>query len=384
MFHEFSLTELNSRVSKAKLLMRKEGFQGLVVTAAANHFYFSGYRKLADWATFTRTIFVLIPRDKDPVLFVQDFDGPDAVRRSNIKDVRTFPEIMGAPVDSLADLMVELDMHHGKIGFELGYEQRLDMAVKDYETLRYKLPKAVFSDASDLIWTLRMIKSPDEIAVLRIANDIASRSFDRLFLEISEGMTEKEVAQKFASIMTEEGAELPGFIIVISGEGNYDRISARPSSRRLTKGDFLWIDAGVNYKGYWTDFCRAGVVGKPTDLQNHLQEMVSSITLKACRAIRPEMSVGDLYEICAKEFLENGLPWSFECGRAGHGVGLQLTEPPTIGTVDSTILKPGMVITLEPGIVNEHGCFDVEENILVTEDGYEILSSASRNLHHIR
>ena len=79
----------------------------------------------------------------------------------------------------------------------------------------------------------------------------------------------------------------------------------------------------------------------------------------------------------------DGLPWSFDCGRAGHGVGLQLTEPPSIATCDDTLLQPGMVVTCEPGYVNEIGCFDIEENILVTEDGYEILSSGKRELHEI-
>ena len=99
--------------------------------------------------------------------------------------------------------------------------------------------------------------------------------------------------------------------------------------------------------------------------------------------MKPGIPVGRLYDVCAEQFEFHGLPWSFECGRAGHGVGLQLTEPPSIARVDSTILQPGMVITLEPGYVNEIGCFDCEENILVTETGYEILTSAQRDLHTI-
>lgn len=380
---DFPVNEMEQRIENAKALMARKGLCGLMLTAAANHFYFTGFRKLANWATFTRTVFVFIPADKAPVLYVQDFAGPEARSRSSVRDVRTFGEIMGAPISGIVEILKELGMDSGKVGCELGYEQRLDMAVADFEAVKSQLPAASFVDASDLLWELRMVKLPSEIACLRKANDIASRSFDRVFGEVCEGMTEKEVARKLVSIMAQEGAELPGFIIVLSGPGNYDRISARPSDKLIEKGDFVWIDAGVNYNGYWTDFCRAGVVGGPSSEQQRLQKIVTDITMEGCAAVKPGMPVKELYDICAKKFIEHKLPWSFECGRAGHGVGLQLTEPPSIARIDDTVLKPGMIITLEPGYVNELGCFDVEENILVTETGGEVLSSAKRELHAI-
>ena len=380
---DFPVEEMNLRIAKAKALLAEENMSGMVATAAANHFYFTGFRKLANWATFTRTVFVFIPRDKEPVLYVQNFGGPEAVSRSAVQDVRTFDEIMGAPIDGVVEIMKELGMDTGKVGWELGYEQRLDMAVQDYLTVKERLPNAEFVDASELIWKMRMIKMPFEIECMRKANDIAGRSFDRIFDEICEGMTEKEVQRQLVGIMAEEGAELPGFIIVISGVGNYERISARPTDKRLNRGDLVWIDAGVNYLGYWTDYCRAGVVGGATSEQRRLQAIIHEVTLKGVQSIAPGVPVAEVYNVCGREMLAHGLPWSFECGRAGHGVGLQLTEPPSIATCDQTLLQPGMVITCEPGYVCDLGCFDIEENILVTEDGYEMLSSGRRELHDI-
>lgn len=380
---DFPVEELRQKIINAKILMEQEGMSGMVVTAAANHFYFTGFRKLANWATFTRTVFVFIPRDREPVLYVQEFAGPEAKSRSAVQDVRTFKEIMSAPVDGVVEIMREIGMDSGKIGWELGYEQRMDISLNDYVAIKEKLPNAQFVDASNLIWKLRMIKLPNEIECMRMVNNIASRALDRCFKEIYEGMTEKEVARKLVAVMAEEGAELPGFIIVLSGPGNYDRISARPTDRILRKGDLVWIDAGANYNGYWTDFCRAGVVGGATSEQRRLQSIVHEVTMKGCQAIAPGVPVTEIYNTCAKEVEAHSLPWSFECGRAGHGVGLQLTEPPSIAGFDSTILKQGMVITVEPGYVSDIGCFDIEENVLVTENGFEILSSAARELHHI-
>lgn len=382
-YYEFPVEEMWERIRNAQELMVQEDMSGIVVTAAANHFYFSGFRKLANWATFTRTVFVFVPRDKEPVLYVQEFGGPEAKSRFFGNDVRTFKEIMSAPVDGVADIMKELGMDKGKVGFELGYEQRMDMSFNDYQAVKEKLPEAEFVDASNLIWKLRMIKQPCEIEAMKISNRIASRALDRCFGEIYEGMTEKAVAQKLVAVMAEEGAEVPGFVIVLSGPGNYDRISARPTDKIIKKGDLVWIDAGANYKGYFTDFCRAGVVGGATAEQRRLQAIVHATTLKGCQAIAPGVPVEQIYNTCAKEFIANGLPWSFECGRAGHGVGLQLTEPPSIAGCDATILEPGMVITVEPGYVSDLGCFDIEENVLVTETGFEILSGGNRELHNI-
>ncbi len=382
---DFPIEEMNQKIANAKAILKREGMSGMVVTSACNHFYFTGFRKLADWATFTRTVFVFIPVEKDPVIYVQDFAGPEAESRSAVRDVRTFHEIMGAPVEGVVEIMKELDMDKGKVGWELGFEQRMDMAFKDYMAIQSSLPEAEFIDASELIWEMREIKLAFEIECMRKVNDIASRSFDRLFDEIYEGMTEKEVAQKFVAIMEEEGAELPGFIIVISGEGNYSRISARPTDKTINKGDMVWVDAGAKYLGYWTDFCRAGVVGGATPEQERLQNLIHEITLKGIAEIKPGVKTSHIYDTCAEEFIKAGLPWSFECGRAGHGVGLQLTEPPSHARVDDSVLKAGMVVTVEPGFVDEKlGCFDIEENVLVTEDGYEILSSADRKLHRIR
>lgn len=380
---DFPIEEMNLRIAKAKEYLAEAGMNGMVVTAAANHFYFSGFRKLDDWATFTRTVFVFIPVEKDPVIYVQNFGEAEALSRSAVQDVRCYDTVMGGPVDGVVEILKELGMGTGKVGWELGYEQRMDFAVNDWLAVKDKLPDAEFVDASSIIWKCRMIKMPKEIEYMRTANDIAGRSFDRVFEEIREGMTEKEVERKLVAIMAEEGAEKPGFIIVISGPDNYERISARPSSKRLEKGDLVWIDAGVNYYGYWTDYCRAGVVGGATPEQRRLQSIIHEVTMKGVQSVAPGVPVADMYNVCGREMIKHDLPWSFDCGRAGHGVGLQLTEPPSIATVDNSLLQPGMIITCEPGYINDLGCFDIEENILVTEDGYEVLSSGRRELHNI-
>jgi Xaa-Pro aminopeptidase len=380
---EFPVEEMKQKINNARKLILEQGLAGLMITAEANYYYFTGYRPHTSWSTFTRPAFLFIPKDKEPVLLVHIFVVPEAQSRSAVRDVRGFREIMTTPLDDVVEILRELEMDRGQVGCEFGYEQRLGIPHNAMEELKTRLPSVQFVDGSDLIWKLRMVKLPSEIECMRKVCQITSQALDQGFREIHEGMTEKEISQKISSLMLAAGAEAPGFIIICSGPGNYDRISARATDRRIVKGDFVWLDVGANYLGYWSDFCRAGVVGGPTAEARRLQAIVHEVTMAACQKIAPGVPVAEIARECAKQMEAHGFPLSFDCGRAGHGIGLMSTEPPSIVDYDTTVLEPGMIITVEPGIVNELGCFDIEENVLVTEDGFEILSGASRDLYTI-
>ena len=129
--------------------------------------------------------------------------------------------------------------------------------------------------------------------------------------------------------------------------------------------------------GYWSDFSRAGVVGRPSAEQARAQQAVHQITREAVERVRPGIPASSLAQFCYQRLDEIGFPITSSIGRLasriGHGVGLNLTEPPHIGLHDDTLLEPGMVITLEPGVATSYGTFHVEENIVVTPEGGEVL-----------
>jgi Xaa-Pro aminopeptidase len=184
--------------------------------------------------------------------------------------------------------------------------------------------------------------------------------------------------------MLEGGAEYPGFVIITSGEGNYGRISKTNTNRRLVKGDYLWLDLGARYKGYWSDFCRSGEVGSITKERDDLQNTIHEVTMRAAEVMKPGMPVADVARACGRELERAGFEATFDCGRMGHGMGLMSTEPPSVTIYDDTILQEGMIINLEPGIVTDIGVFDLEENFVITKDGFETLSGGSRKLHLIK
>lgn len=373
---EFPRDEYLRRHERTVDLMGQQDLDGLLITAEANYNYLSGFRHFAPWTTFSRPVLLVVPKDRDPVLTVQDFQREDARRDSWITDVRGYPGLLGVPFELVKEVFGELELLGKRIGAELGYEQRLGMNHNDFVQLQEMLEGTQFVDASGLLWRLRMVKSVAEIAAHRRACDVASKALDSCLAQASEGMTEKEVAQIASKTILEEGAEL-GFTIVCSGPGNYERVAGMPTDRALRSGDMIWFDLGVVFNGYWCDFCRAGVVGGATDEQKRMQETVCQITAKGVEAVRPGTLASDVAKACGAEAERLGLDFTFEAGRLGHGLGLMSTEPPHIAVYDNTVLEPGMVVTVEPGVVNAHGAFIAEQNVVVTSHEAEILSLAS-------
>ena len=380
---DFSKDEIQKRIDLCRERMKESGFSGMLLSAESNLNYYADYKTHAPWTTFTRPSFLFMPENGSPLLYVQTFVEPEARTAAKCCQVKGFQSLLGPTAKDLLSIMEELRMENGNIGIESGFEQRIGFQLNLYESLKDLLPNVNFLDASALIWNQRMIKSEVEIECHRRACQATSYAHDHLFSMVHGGMTEIEISRLAQKLMLDGGAHYPGFVIITSGTGNYGRISKTASNRTLEEGDFLWLDLGARYNNYWSDFCRAGVVGKREPHLADLQKKIHEITLSAAETIKPDVPVADVARACKNALEKAGFQASFECGRMGHGMGLMSTEPPSITIFDQTILKEGMIINLEPGVVNDSGVFDVEENFVVTKTGCECLSGGTRALHWI-
>jgi Xaa-Pro aminopeptidase len=274
----------------------------------------------------------------------------------------------------------DLGLQKARIGAELGYEQRLGISVLDFQRLKAALPKAAFVDAAEAIWVLRMRKSPAEIDCLREACRATDAAFARLFAELQPEMTERDIARRMGQLLLGEGADRIDWIMMTSGQGQYHRTFGVPRDRRLEPGEMVWMDVSAVVNGYKADFDRVAVLGGPTAEQVALQEIIHAATLAGIAAIRPGAPVRAVVEAVNGVLADAGLQPK-DAGRLGHGLGLQSTEPPDVSLSDPTILDVGMVITVEPAIVREDGIFQVEQNVVVTAAGNEVLSRAPHTLH---
>ena len=382
---KFTEEDIKARIELAQKKLKEKDMCGMLVTAEANLNYYANYNTHAPWSTFTRPSFLFIPVEGKPKLLVQTFVAPEAEAISFCCEVIEFKSLLGPTSEELKNVMASLNMAKGKVGLELGFEQRISFEVRQYDELKAILPEVEFVDATDIIWSQRLIKSPKEIECLRRACQATSYAHDHIFEEVEEGMTEREISQRVQKHMLDGGAEYPGFVIITSGTENYGRISKTSTDRKLEKGDMLWLDLGARYNGYWSDFCRSGIVTDELSKESiELQDKIHEITMEASKIMKPGVPVADVARECVRLMQLAGFEATFDCGRMGHGMGLSSTEPPSVTIYDETILQEGMIINLEPGVVNENGVFDLEENFVITKDGCECLSGGSRKLHKIK
>lgn len=381
---KIATSEYEHRLAGLRSGLRSRQLAGAILTSEANYNYFAGYHHFAPWTTFCRPVFCFVPVEGEPVLLVHAFPASDAKRDVWFDDVRGYDSLTFAPLAEVVGICKELGMAAGEpIGMELGAEHRIGLTASEWQELQRAMTPSRFVDVADLIWDLRMIKSEAEIAHLREAGRVAAAAFGRCFAQIRPGMTERDAARILGATIHEEGAEV-GFFIVTSGPGSYDRVAGLPRDRVLEAGDFLWIDLGVVHGGYWSDHCRAIVLGKPTGEQRDLWAAVTALTGAAVQQCRPGRTAAELVSFIEEEGSRMGLEFSFAAGRSGHGIGLMSTEPPHIALYDDTVLRPGMAFSIEPGWIHQdHGVFVAEENLVLTEGGHELLTTTGRNLEEL-
>jgi len=377
----FPDTEYEMRVNEVRKLMAQVGMDALFLTTGVNLAYLSGYP--SPTRSGSRPFIFILPLDGDPVLIVQNGREFEARAYSWVADIRTYAELSRAPLPQIRQSFADLKLTKGCVGAELGLEQCMDIPFSDFMQLQEDLPEVKFVDVGPVLWGPRMRKSEAEISYIRKACQITSQAYAKCFAQLKEGMTEVEVIHTMYTITMQLGGSTPWGVIT-SGKGNYDFAARGPSSRKIEKGDMVWMDSVCSVGGYWSDFSRAGVVGGPTEEQRRAQFLIHEITMVGVEVVKQGVKASDVANACNVELAKLDLPVtsciSGLASRIGHGVGLAVTEMPNIAEYDDTVLEPGMVITIEPGVATPYGMFHVEENVLVTEEGYELLSSASREL----
>ena len=295
----------------------------------------------------------------------------------------------GRPGD-VAAAIVERCPAGGVLGVELGQEQRLGIALADLLALQDLLGQrhgVRVADAAPALWAARMIKSAAEIARLRAACAITDQAYQRAYgrradrpTPLRPGMTERALAGALQALLAEEGAQ-SSWIWLVSGRGEYGRVDGVIRERSVQAGDLVFVDMGANVGGYWADYSRSCVLGgRPTASQRAMQQRVIAATAAGVAAIRPGVRACDVATACAEEMARQGISFNSAAARYGHGLGLAVTEPPHIAAYDTTVLREGMVLTIEPATYTEEGMYHAEQVVLVIATGGEILSTTAQDI----
>ncbi len=373
-YAEFPQSEFAERWERARAAMRAGGFDALLVTSEANHRYLSGH-VTQSWLNKFRPVYMIVPLVGDPVIVALNSEVSVVRDTSFIRDIRSFVPSPDLGVKELADAIGERGLGVGVIGCEFGTGQRLGMSLTGLHALERLLPGARFVDAGDLFWRLRLVKSPAEVWYLRRAGEINGRAVAKVLPTVREGWSEREVYQELATAVMAFGADRPGYIPVNADTHAPDSLTGGPTDRRLEAGHMVYVDTGCVHRGYWSDTARVFAVGRATDDQRRMYSIVFSALHRSLGVIRPGVQVSDIMRAALAEFEENGVPRHMGLlGRIGHGMGLDLFEPPPITIAADESVQAGMILCVEPNFATPEGAFILEENVLVTPEGTELLS----------
>ena len=373
---DFEETEFQLRTEKVQKHMFENNVDAILLCTEPEVRYFTGFRSLF-WQSPTRPWFVVIPKNGKPIAIIPDI-GRDLMTRTWIDDIRTWPSPRRE--DEGISLLVEVLEGAKNIGILMGEEASLRMPLEDFEKLKSKID-GTFSDCSKIIKKVRLIKSEKEILILKNICSVANRSFDRANRLFFSGQPLNEAFREFKIALLEEGAEEVPYLVGGAGRDGYVDVISPPSSKPLENGDILMLDTGSTLKGYFCDFDRNWAIGTASDIAKRAYSKLHKVTELALDEIRPGMTCEEVFKL-----INNDLGGSSNIGRMGHGLGIQLTEYPSLMLNDETVLKENMVITIEPSMSYGEGLMMVhEENICIRDGKPELLTKrAAEELPIIR
>ena len=353
-------------MASAQAAMADAGLDAILLCTEAELRYFSGFRTLF-WQSPTRPWFLVLPREGGPIAVIPEI-GADLMARTWVQDIRTWAS--PDPTDDGVSLLADVLSGYSKVGLPMGQEASLRMPLGDFYRVQEKSAVA-FIDCSELIKAIRIVKSDAEIAILHKICRIGSAAFDKAENIFHAGLPLSDAFRAFKIALLQAGAEDVPYLVGAAGQGGYGDVISPPGVTPLQNGDILMLDTGACLQGYFCDFDRNFAIGHAGDAAKLAYETLWQATETGLQTARSGATCADLFH-AMHTALGNG---SSSVGRYGHGLGIQLTEYPSIAPFDHTVLQPGMVMTLEPSLTISKGKMMVhEENILITEGAPVLLT----------
>ena len=365
----FTIAEFKARLKRAQGRMDDADLDAILLTTEPDIRYFTGYLTRF-WESPCRPWFLVLPRAGDPIAVIPSI-GAALMARTWISDIRTWraPDLDDDGIGLLAETLRALGP---RIGTPSGLQSHLRMPLDDFGRLNAALPKPIGADAG-ILRSLRLVKSDAEIEKIKTACHVATRAFERVPEIARVGQPLEAVFRDFQRLCLEEGADWVPYLAGAAAQGGYGDVISPADERPLTAGDILMLDTGLVHDGYFCDFDRNFAIGNPSPDVAAGHSRLIEATYAAFEAARPGKTAADLFHVMDK--IVTGGAGGSEAGRYGHGLGMNLTEWPSLIPTDHTPLVPGMVLTLEPGIELAPGRALVhEENIVIRENGAEWLS----------
>lgn len=358
--------DLDGRLARAAEEAGAQGFAALVVGPSPDLRYLIGYEPMP----FERLTALILRPGAEPVLLVPELERPLAADAPGGGLLAIEGWIDGAdPYARAAALLPDAG--------DVAVDDRL--WASHLIGLQRARPGVAFSAGSRVMGRLRAVKDADELDALRHAGRAADETFRRIVELPFVGRREEEVAADLARLLVEHGHRTAEFTIVASGP-NAASPHHEPGSRTIVPRDAVVMDFGGELAGYHSDTTRTVAVGEPTDELEQVFAVVREAQAAAIDAVRPGVTAGSI-DAAARGVIESAGFGERFIHRTGHGIGLEVHEPPYLVAGDETVLQPGVTFSVEPGIYLPGRLgVRIEDIVAVTPDGVERLNRSTRDL----
>lgn len=392
---------------RALKYLETKGLNALIATLPENVTYVTEFWGLSHYLSLPQTYaFALFPRDSDPALIVSMGDA-NLVADSpcKVKDVRFFgasstTPAKGGPLseteaklnsfilnakpredafNALSEAIRDRGLDKGRLGID-----ESGVGPNDWERLEKTLPQASLSEAASMFREIRMVKTSEELGRLRRSAEISEKGLKAMHAIAREGVTEEELAREFLISICRDGASswpisrFPGFDVGCGTRSAFT--SAQPTGYKLRTGDFIRLDGGCIYKHYYSDIANVCVLGEPSTKQKKYWSAVLKGTKEAINAIEPGVKPSRLFEIAVDTVRKEGIP-HYERKHVGHGIGIEMYDPPSIGKGVDTPLEENMVVNIEtPYYEVGFGGVQVEHTVVVTKSASQCLTTLDEEM----
>ena len=363
---------LARRLDRLKSYMEEKGFAAVAVNAGPSLTYLTGLH----FHLMERPVIIVFMPGDEPTIILPELEQAKLACLPFTAKVYAYGESPTTWSGIFGEALGRLDLAGKKVGVEPA-----QLRVLEYEYLRSACGDVQFTDGSAIFAALRATKDTGEIACMRKAVRIAESALEATLPMIKIGVAEKDIASELFMQLIREGSDtsLP-FAPIVSGGPNGANPHAQPSMRQLVAGDLLVIDWGASYSGYMSDLTRTFAVGEIDAQELKIHTIVQLANVAGRAAGRPGVSCAAV-DKATRTVIEEAGYGRFFMHRTGHGIGMECHEEPYMRGDNEQLLEAGMIYTVEPGIylAGRNGV-RIEDDVLVTAEGTESLSTMSREI----
>ena len=347
-----------------RLAFEEGDFDGFLITNEINLLYFTGFPGAAC---------VLFLKEAENSIYVYGVNYEQAKAEGKgykVKLVKINEHIMHKVGEEIRDLEIK------KLAFDT-------LSFENYHNLNEKLGgKTKLEKKNDLVWRLRKVKSQEELNLMRKAGELTTNGMKAAYEAIRPGIREYEVAMEIEYAMRRGGSYGTAFETIVASGVRSAFPHGGCTERKIQEGDLVVVDIGATYKNYRSDMTRTIVAGTSQDRKEKIYQLVKQAQEKALEAVKSGVKAKNIDAIARKVVGNGGYDKHFVHG-LGHGVGLEVHEPPVLNTESKDLLEVGNVVTIEPGIyIVGFGGIRIEDTVVVQKQSAEKLTDGCYSLTH--